>query len=424
MIIEAVQRSSAPEFRQERSPTRIGTIPGTILTGVLLNQFRDVIAGLIREFESASKGILIQAGGEVFIAVQNAEVAYERMLTKTFDELDASVQGAMHGIAALIDRLEQQIAADASSIMSDAQTIITALPFASKMPIVASFGPRYVALSSADYPLTVDVKGNFLQAADPDFRPHIIVAERRIEPIEITTQQLKFQIPTHLLPARAAGAECFSSAELNLLVPYDLGAFHRKKIANFKLFLGVLPPSPGTIVLKKRKLTPRSQVKPVSSYSWRQHSSDDDLSEHYCADPPPAEWSVVPGSATFIIEWSQGRLNEDWFYNWERDRPSVCFKVTTIHRVLGTSGKVNFHFDYQIERTWDEVSWDEERVSLGWGDSRSYDLKPGEWKVVFDSFDGRHYEIAGSESTNSLVVRAAPLSVQIAAPPAAQVNWP
>lgn len=409
--------------RSERR-SRVSPIESGVVVGMLLNQLKDVVRGLIREFESATKGILIQAGGEVFLAIQNFEVVYKDLLKDTFEEVNKTVQGTLENVRSVVMELEKGIAADVEKIIGDAQTVINALPFTDKHPQMARFSPTYVAPSLNAYEFTLMLKGNFPQAQDKDFTPYLVIGDRRYELIENTTQSLKFRIPISAL-TRGGSATSFGTIEAGIFIPYDLGLFHKKKVATYKAVIGVLPSSPGRIIFRHKEIKQFIETKSLSTPTFYQHSSDDDLIDiHYTADGPPAGWTVQPGSSNFVLEWAQGNQNEDWSYNWERDNPSVSYRVTTIHRSWGTSGKLNFHITYNTETQREEIQWIDEVLDLRWGDSRTFEYSPGYWKVLFDSFDGKHNEISGSEVLPFLIVRSGPVTTQVAVPSASEVSWP
>jgi hypothetical protein len=87
----------------------------------------------------------------------------------------------------------------------------------------------------------------------------------------------------------------------------------------------------------------------VLTVSWTQHSSDDDLSNNYYGPPAPDGWEIVQASVKFVTEWSQGVEGSDWGQNIISYNP-VGFHVWSQHHGLGTSGKVNFHFEYDLRK--------------------------------------------------------------------------
>lgn len=74
--------------------------------------------------------------------------------------------------------------------------------------------------------------------------------------------------------------------------------------------------------------------------------------------------------------------------------------MTTIHHGIGTSGKINFHFEYDRFRSVPEETWEEQAIPLNWGETKSLPANPNEWKVQFFAFDGQKQEIVGADDKN------------------------
>jgi hypothetical protein len=45
-------------------------------------------------------------------------------------------------------------------------------------------------------------------------------------------------------------------------------------------------------------------------------------------------------------------------------------------------------------------------MALNWGDSKAFNYPAGTWKLVFTSFDGKHFEMTGSENDNPFITIA------------------
>ena len=82
--------------------------------------------------------------------------------------------------------------------------------------------------------------------------------------------------------------------------------------------------------------------------SWRQESSNDDLANDYYGPPHPG-FTIRTDTIQFVVEWSQGDEGDQWSKNLISYGP-VGYHVITIHHRFGTSGKVAFHFEYDITR--------------------------------------------------------------------------
>ena len=90
-------------------------------------------------------------------------------------------------------------------------------------------------------------------------------------------------------------------------------------------------------------------IQHVSTVSWAQHSDSDDLDQNYYGPPAPDGWVILQSTVKFIIEWQQGTEGGEWGQNVISYNP-VGFHVWTQHHRFGTSGKVNFHFEYDLQK--------------------------------------------------------------------------
>src|SRR6266481_376846 len=76
---------------------------------------------------------------------------------------------------------------------------------------------------------------------------------------------------------------------------------------------------------------PKPERKHYKTSSWQQHSSNDDLKDVEHCGPPHPGWRIIPETVQFVVEWSQGSVNDEWSFSQEKVSPVVCYKVTTIH---------------------------------------------------------------------------------------------
>ena len=80
--------------------------------------------------------------------------------------------------------------------------------------------------------------------------------------------------------------------------------------------------------------------------TWNQSSSNDDIQNNYYGPLHPG-YEILPENIQFVIEGSEGDENDAWSQRLISYNP-VGFCVTTVHHGIGTSGKVQFHFEYYI----------------------------------------------------------------------------
>jgi hypothetical protein len=91
----------------------------------------------------------------------------------------------------------------------------------------------------------------------------------------------------------------------------------------------------------------KDDVKHVVSPTWQQFSSNDDLENNYFGPTIPG-YRTVYESIKFVNEWSEGDEGDQWSKNLISYDP-VGFHVKTVHHGIGTSGKIRFHFEYDVQ---------------------------------------------------------------------------
>lgn len=391
-----------------------------ITLGVLLNQFGDKVENSVKLAENSGKGVIIQAGSTLYLAIENAKIAYKESLDKTFERLDATTQGTINQIGSLTTQLERQTAEDVDHIMSRSQTIISSLPFSNKQPQIGRFTPKYFAPSDQSYPVSIELFGNFSFASTKGYLPKLIVNGKTYQPNQSTNQSLKFLVPASDLAPQFNNSFNYSIAKVT--IPYKKGViFTSKKDAEYKLLIGVLPSSPGVVNIKHKIKNKVHEEQRKTTQGWAQHSSNDDITKKYNSDGFPG-WHIK--DPKFVVEWSQGNENDQWSKTLEAINPQVSYEVHTVHHGPGTSGKVNFHFDFTVERDIEVEEWKEETVQLKWGESKIFNYSPGSWTVVVDSFDGKHNEYSTSNLGNYIDINGSTTALQVQIKKPEQVIYP
>ncbi len=156
-----------------------------------------------------------------------------------------------------------------------------------------------------------------------------------------------------------------------------------------------LPANPGKIVLTVTTSEVRTDTMDVVSPQRRVDSSSDDHDQTVTSDPIPAGWSVVPGSVHVPITWAQGKQNHDWWLDNIRENPIPAVHVRTEHHGLGTSGKIEFHFEYKLSRRIEVPKTEDKNIELSWGQIRVEPIVPQKWVIHYTPPDGPTQEIIG-----------------------------
>jgi hypothetical protein len=416
-----------PIWQEDKAVAQLAEIAGPLTLGVVLQNALDRAETVVRTAGEAGRGIVVQAGTEAYMTIQSAKTAYKDSLDVTVDKLDASTTQKLQEIKSMMDDLQSKTDNQVEKAGKQAQQITNSLPLANTVPQLTSFSPKFVAKNTTPDQVEVEVKGNFIAAQNATSRPSLKLGNQVYEAAENTTQSLKFLIPMNANTLGSTSADPHVSGsqpaesdttkiivkKATLSIPYNETTLpggvdqilpKAPKAATYDLLLSVLPANPGRIVFLKKVVHQRMEREHVKTQTWQQHSSNDDHKDvHYEGPPEDVEgmgWKIDPASVQFVTEWNQGNENDQWSKALERTNPSVVYKVTTIHHGIGTSGKVNFHFEYDRFRSVPEETWEEQAIPLNWGETKSLPANPNEWKVQFVAFDGQKQEIVGTDDKN------------------------
>lgn len=414
---------------------------GALVVGVFLNKLMDRVEDAIRAAENAGRGVAIEAGIVAQATIENARIAYADMLDRTIDKLNDAANQQMQQLNTMVIELERNIKGDLSIVFTSAQQIANSLPLSKTMPQIRAWGPHFVAPSTTAFPVQVSFDGNFVDAMKPKFAPQLQIGDKTYEIVENTTQQLKFLVPSNeLITDQGDG---FTYKKAKLIVPYKIGLLGKKRVAEFNFLLGKLPASPGKITLYSRRKSTKTEIQHIKTNPpFSQDSSNDDLKDVLVCGPQHPGWSVnagtikwvnetitfslLPGRPPITVPWVQGEEGSDWWKSFRTAGPPVCYTVTTIHHGLGTSGKVHWHYEYDIQRTSESTSdfGDPETVVLNWNDSKTFPYAAGFWKIIFDGFDGSHKEFVGVEDNPFLRLSVNGSNITISARPPQEISWP
>lgn len=397
----------------------VGGVAG-LTVGALLSGLMDRVSTVINQAQAAGEAVAIRAGGEAYIAISNAQAAYNDMLHETVSALDRVGTHNIQQLQSMVDSLERRTAADLQRALQTAQTVSNILPLTHHEPQMSSFSPRFVATKPQGGPIVVTINGNFFHASQSGFLPTLIIGDNHIKPSEVSTSALKFSLPADV--AKGAAVDKVTTTEISLEVPFRSGLFKRRNVAKFRMLLGTLPPAPGRVTLTCTTQSTVTDREHHASQSWQQHSSNDDLDSTNCGPDHPG-WRIVDDSVRFVVEWSQGDENDQWSKQQRRVNPSVCYFVHTVHHRFGTSGKVNWHYEYDIVRQRSVPTVATQPVELGWGDSKAIDCPANGWKLTADDFLGAHAEFMSPGSTKYIEVRTGGAGVEVRAKDLSEIEW-
>lgn len=362
--------------------------------GVFLNNALDKVNVAIDKAREGGRLLELQAGNELALALENMRTTYDDSLDKTISSVDAKVKDDIEKIALLASQLENKAANDLKDAIAQGQQIANTLPLVDKHPQVRKISPHYFTPGN----ILLHVAGNFPQLSEPDYKPYLEIGTAKVYGEE-ATQDLAFHF-SFGLPEQ----DKLQYSRVKLVVPFKSGALSSKKNGEFHLLLGQLPKSPGTIKITSKHEKDQVERQHIATQTWQQHSSNDDHKDIIHTSPTYSGWKVLPDTVKFVVEWSQGDENDQWSKRLvSTDAGRVIYSVTTIYHRIGTSGKVNFHFEFDIERHQTVSEYVTEDVELRWGQSRTFPYPAGTWKVVYQPFQGESQEFAGASNANKFL---------------------
>ncbi|MEZ4784821.1 MAG: hypothetical protein R3F28_12195 [Candidatus Kapaibacterium sp.] len=397
-----------------------------------LNQLVDKLNGAIDNAKNAGLSLEIQAGREAYLAIENAKHAYSEIANETLNRLDNITQQRLNKLKDIVDDVQNRTYDNLDKLASRVQTAVNALPFRPHEPQLSGSEPRSVTPGVTSYEVAIRCKGNFEYAAQKDLRPSLKVGESEYYPSAVSTEEITFLVPTSIInqagsPASNGGP---SYAIADLTIPWKtggfLGLFKKRKNNTYKMILGVLPTTPGRIRLMHRVHGTNIEKRRFTSGKFYQSSAEDGGNDDKKNVPysitPTSGWTLIRNTHSFDQIWSKGKWSQSFRGD---DGNRLVYEVTTIHKVIGTSGQVQFSLSFDESRVVPTVSEEWEEIDLRWGDSRTFPFGTNDWKVVFDGFDGSHEEFVTSSATSKyLKINSTSTSVVISTVDPKAVVWP
>jgi len=397
------------------------------LSGLTLGAALKVFGDQVKEIEEKAIGgglmLEIQAGGQIGVLIQQANVAYQADLDLTYSRLNAAEQQTVNNIASLVNDYTKQIYDQAKDITSRAQQIANTLPLSKTFPQLTSFRPTYAVQDSAG-PINIVLNGNFVDVAREGYNATASLNGKVYTESTKTTDLLSFAIPTTDLNK---DPNQVTPNPIDVKIPYQETAywfFTTQKTADFTIPLAVLPKQVGTVTFTTDLAKPGTEQESFTTGEIDQDSVDDDIKcggEH--ADlaihsvPPDPGWTIIPSSVTWNVLWSQGHQGsgQDWWLDRNCSTPTAaCLCVSTEHHRVGTSGKVHFKITYAAERPTIANEHNQQAIALQWGEQKIFDVPVGgTWTAAFDEFDGKHVEFAAPYSNTFINVTTSGNTVSI-----------
>ena len=391
----------APQQARAQDPLTLAGLGGLTLNEAL-NSIADRVDSSIEKAGTVANGVVIRAGSEVSAEIDNLRAAANDVLGTSVKDLDSAIRDQLGEVVSDANLLESRTASDAQKLLQLAQGVTNTIPFSKTQPQVTSLSPNYAVFDPGDPQAFVQlvVRGNFFDSALPGMAPSIIVNNKPLELIEVTTTHFIFNVPTSLFSLNASKPRPL--VKLPITVPFNekfLVFFNSRREAHFTAALLALPPSPGTITVKTTSSTDSTQRDFVSTHQDNIQSDRDDHDEIRCG--PNETHTIDPASINLIFDHIEGST---WTAHPVRlNNPSVCWHFRTEHHGIGTSDKLFFHFTYFVSFSLPRSSTATQTFSLKWGDSRVVDAPVGQFTITFNGFDGSTQQFRASNHDNRFI---------------------
>ncbi len=430
--------------------------PGSLLFGDFIKQATDKLNDLISHAQAAGQILEIEAGGQILTAIDQARYAYHNEMVLTIGELNATATNTVNSINSVLTAFEEKTYTDIRVLEDRALVISHNLPFAKHFPQIATWSPKqltsnfksnssfkvhnpisqYVrpagAISAeqieADFhasyhKITVQENkffdDNVLITFDGDFYDMFRKKYNAVLKINNgqsfvnttkTSQEIGFLVPRSAL---IYSDNSISYNTCDITIPYSktvLLFFHRKKTADFKVYITSLPKTIGTLAITTH--VPTSVMVTVDRLSgeYSQLSSDDDIKcggEHadqaiHCVNATPGGWQIIPGSVGYRMNHAEG----EWNYCGPSHSTAgtACVNFNTIHHRFGTSGKIWFNITYKETNQIIQDVITNIPLDINWSQSRVVTIpQSATWSAKFIQFDGKEYDFGGPDTNNPYI---------------------
>ncbi|MBP7074160.1 MAG: hypothetical protein KBA81_02105 [Rhabdochlamydiaceae bacterium] len=302
---------------------------------------------------------------------------------QSIDKIDSRLKNNIEYIQAAVLALEEsvgdKVAEFNTHLTYTLQTVLNPSPF------LSSIEPSCIIRTSDVGNAVFTLKGHFTGIGTPGPKPSLVLNGVRTTLINPLLAECSFSIPRSILFSGNTDA-CVADVE----IPFQ-NLLGRPRVHKYRLLIGIIPPSPGTIVVEhienvaKREInpTPRSgHFHYASSHARGQRQDTNNL----CRIQASPGWKVLHGSHQVQIHHNKGATTLQ--LEIENDA-EVAYRAGTYYRKSKKEcGELRFTFSFSEyrEHNPDPVKTP---VELQWNESKLFDYPPGTWKVIFTPFDSK-----------------------------------
>ena len=377
-----------------------------------MEKVEDVVKGLVDDvYKKSLSGIAAGSGAvslqqinmlnHFMLLLHNFQMTYSEEMGKTVDKVDAVVAQRLAQIDSLVHKWTTGLLQDAE-IQAQLQRyegyLHAAFEYAGAKPVVTGISPTCIAPSRKHTHLSIQCSGFFPEGADPLLSPIFIYNEQEFKPVR-NIGIMEFAIPYEML--FKTGNQSLMSVGFNVRVPYRMPDPDSIGHLDYKGWLSLLPPSPGTISLQYTVVQETVKTEPRSAHFWQDSRPVKKGGVGYSLiDQPYAlnagdGWKIVPNSSRVLTHTVQGNATA----RLQSEGPAAAVFLVTTHNIKVNKfyGRIECELQATAVKTIQLFDTKTELLNLNWGESFQIDpSKHKDWKVTFDAFDGTKREYRGN----------------------------
>jgi hypothetical protein len=410
-----------------------GNVPanaqGGIALGVVLDGLMDKVQQIIDDGKNAGVALEIEGGRQALLAIGAAKAAYQDSMKMTLEQLDAKSRANIDQLMSQVNAIQARGDVTLAQVTSRLQTIVSLMPLGTHEPKVGSIIPSFIAAPTGGQDVTVRVTGSFEFAGTAGFEPILVVGARNVMATMSTSQELTFVVPWSNFRSLVDNYKVtFVGGQL--IIPWADAPGARRQ-DTYPLMLGLLPVSPGAISIVQnftmRENPTRHYHGPSYHNGSRKEEGDDDHKDVRRSDNPDSGCTINRDTVKQI-----GSGTGDQSYGLVSVDENVAVSTsTTIHHRFGHSGVNDYWIEFDETCPVDVTKTETIGVNSGvqidlhWSDRRAYPVHDGAaYKVIFDSFDGKHLEYGGPTNGYLINVEFQNKQVVISTQAASLLKWP
>jgi len=367
---------------------------GAFAIGV--NSLFDKVTQAIQQAEQTGLVLEVNAGAQILNLLTQAQSIYEKELKSTSQQLTSQQQQFISSVEGMITNLQNNII---NGLEKSIQQTANTIPFSKTFPQVHTYTGYLVAPGNGNVFITM--KGNFFDIGTRNYDSYIWVGNKAFKNTIKTTQSIVFAVPKTEFTA----TKFINYIPAKVEIPYKksfLLFFKKRKQADFLVNCIILPPTPGSYEMIYTTMENKREVVQDFCQGLIWDSSQDDYEAiHGCHMQDG--WICDINSVEYDLMRTEGRKGKDWYDKGNASTPTyVGWKFKTLHKGLGTSGKLTVTLKYQKYRY---IKTPVERIvsrNINWGEQKVETVPNGAtWKLIYHRFDGKDFEIASTDETNA-----------------------